>query len=535
MIWNRSNSHLYGRTGALALALATAACGSGGPGTVTPAPAPAPTPTPTSFSITATVTGLDAPGLVLQNGSSTIAVAANATSAAIASGVASGTLYAVTVQTQPAGVTCTVTNGSGTVTGNVTNISVACVHTVSGLKAPRFTETSVNLAAGTMRNPSDIVSIDFDGDGDLDLIVAQVAPPTYPATTSRLLAFRNDAGTFVDATAAVLGGAQMVNPRRFKVADFNKDGRSDLFVAETGTDTDPFPGGQSRIFIQTADGRLVDETNARLPLRNDYTHGADIADVNGDGTLDIFMANFILASSPRLYLGNSAGVFSDRTDLLPSSVAAGQAEAPAASLCDINGDRRPEVILGGNYYAPTGPSSFRPNAILMNDGSGRFAYDAAFTLPTKAAGDTSSTVDIVCADLNNDGSQDLVISSNTSTTPGLQLLLNDGTGHFRDATADLNLTFRPNEQWVVFIYVADINADGAPDLLLRMNASTYSPTVGTSSILLNRGNGTFFDASAQFTANTLSGLAVGDFNRDGVMDLVTIDVDKLHIFKGLAP
>ena len=379
------------------------------------------------------------------------------------------------------------------------------------------------------------MAIDFDGDGDLDLIVAQVAAPTFPATTSRLLAFRNDAGTFVDATGAILGNIQMINPRRFKVADFNKDGRSDLFVAETGTDTDPFPGGQSRLFVQTADGRLADETSARLPARNDYTHGADVADVNGDDTLDIFMANFILSSAPRLYLGNAAGVLADRTDLLPAYVSSGQVETPSASFCDVNGDRRPEIILGGNYYAPTGPSSFRPNGLLMNDGGGRFAYDAAFTLPAKLPNDTANTVDIACADLNNDGAKDLVIASSVPPgTPGLQLLLNDGAGHYRDASASLNLTFRPNEQWVVFIYVADINGDGAPDLLLRMNSSTYAPT-GTSSILLNRGNGTFFDASAQFTANTLSGLAYGDFNRDGAMDLATIEVDKLRIFTGIRP
>ena len=148
-----------------------------------------------------------------------------------------------------------------------------------------------------MPDPSSIEVIDFDGDGDLDLIVEQVfSPPVFPAVPRRLLAFRNNGGTFAEATDAVLGNVQMDNPYRSWVADFNRDGRPDLFIADTGADTVEAPGAQSRLFIQSADGRLVDESATRLPQRRSYTHDAAVADVDRDGDLDIYMVNY--ASGP---------------------------------------------------------------------------------------------------------------------------------------------------------------------------------------------------------------------------------------------
>ncbi len=97
-----------------------AVVGCGGGGTSTPPP-------PATYSIGGTVSGLTGTGLVLQdNGGNNLTVSANATSFTFATPVASGGAYSVTVLTQPAGQSCAVTNGSGTATANVTNVSVAC-------------------------------------------------------------------------------------------------------------------------------------------------------------------------------------------------------------------------------------------------------------------------------------------------------------------------------------------------------------------------------------------------------------------------
>ena len=96
---------------------------------------------PPTYTIGGTVTGLTGTGLVLRNnGGDDLAVASNG-SFTFATSLTSGSTYAVTVGTQPSGQTCSVTNGSGTVTGaSVTNVSVTCAAnrytiggTVSGL------------------------------------------------------------------------------------------------------------------------------------------------------------------------------------------------------------------------------------------------------------------------------------------------------------------------------------------------------------------------------------------------------------------
>lgn len=393
---------------------------------------------------------------------------------------------------------------------------------------PFFAPTTLTVGTTLLPDPSAIELIDFDNDGDLDLIVMQVKqPPTFPGTERRVLAFRNNNGNFVEATDAVLGTIMLVGPRASWAADFNGDGRSDLFIAETGTDTFPYPGDQSRLFIQSADGRLIDETATRLPARISYTHDMAAADVDGDGDLDIVMGNYI-KDSPRIYLNNGSGIFSDPGDRMPADVASGWTENPSAGFIDVNRDGRPDLVLGGNYYALNGPNSTRPNLLLMNDGTGRFVRDPAFTIPPKLHGIEGVTVKIVSADLNGDGAPDLLLSTDSGAiVPGLQLLLHDGNGGLRDATAQLNFNYSSQDQWIVDLKVLDLNGDGLPDIVVRTNSSNYSPLNYNRSILLNRGNATFVDASEAFIASTHGGMRVGDFDRDGRPDVVTLYHDRL--------
>ena len=140
--------------------------------------------------------------------------------------------------------------------------------------------------------PSTVIDgrfIDFDSDGDLDFVARQFNP-NFAAIP--VLAFRNDGqGHYTNATAQVIVG----NPQNESedvsgpfVADFNGDGRMDLFWPDGGEDQPPFAGGQSRILIQSADGHLVDETVARLPQIKALTHSVTLGDIDGDGDTDIF-------------------------------------------------------------------------------------------------------------------------------------------------------------------------------------------------------------------------------------------------------
>jgi hypothetical protein len=119
----------------------------------------------TTYTIGGTITGLTGTGLVLANGTATLTVASGATSFTFTTPVASGSTYDVTVQTQPSnpGQTCTVTNGSGTATANVTNVQVTCSSqysiggTVTGLAgsglvlADNTTDTLAISGTGTVQ------------------------------------------------------------------------------------------------------------------------------------------------------------------------------------------------------------------------------------------------------------------------------------------------------------------------------------------------------------------------------------------------
>jgi hypothetical protein len=107
-----------------------------------------------AFTVSGTVSGLAAGGLVLQNnGADNLAVAADATAFSFTTPIAYGSHYSATLLTQPTGQTCSVSNGSGTATANVSNVSVTCaniaVYTVTpssdgnGIIAPSVTQ-SVN-------------------------------------------------------------------------------------------------------------------------------------------------------------------------------------------------------------------------------------------------------------------------------------------------------------------------------------------------------------------------------------------------------
>ena len=91
--------------------------------------------TPATYSIGGIVTGLTAPGLVLENaGGNSLTVSASASTFSFSTQVAANAVYSVTVATQPAGESCVVANGNGTVTANVSNIAITCtaLETIGG-------------------------------------------------------------------------------------------------------------------------------------------------------------------------------------------------------------------------------------------------------------------------------------------------------------------------------------------------------------------------------------------------------------------
>lgn len=372
--------------------------------------------------------------------------------------------------------------------------------------------------------------IDFDSDGDLDVLIAHFQ---WPVTPGPLQALRNDGqGHFTDETAPVLGtqNVQLVNPRDFKVADFNGDRRMDAFIADHGEDVPPYPGGQSRILIQTADGRLIDETSTRIPVQKAFTHSVCAGDIDGDGDVDIYMGNigpWEQQIGPRFYINDGAGYFTPDTTRLPPSLTSLQQIYESCVFVDVDGDGDLDLVLGAQAT-----QDLARDAILLNDGQGNFSFAPEAAMPPRYGGPDRGTVNVATADFDRDGWPDLLMATHQwYTEPYIQLLLNKGDGTFRDATGRIPQTWPSGEAWVKWLMPADLNGDGWADFVT--SALDADPR-----LYLNMGQAQFQDASELLPVlpNFLSLLLPGDLDNDGDVDvLITTGSGNYLVARNLKP
>ncbi|GAB2534717.1 hypothetical protein GCM10027189_14900 [Rufibacter soli] len=331
-------------------------------------------------------------------------------------------------------------------------------------------------------------------------------------------------------TAEMLPGApQMVHVRHSAQGDFNRDGRNDVILIGHGTDVNPFPGEQSRIFIQQADGTLRDETATRLPLANDFTHHVTVGDIDKDGDLDLYFANIGGGTNgPRFLINNGSGVFTAQSSSLPADIANKSKVYTSSILVDFDQDQDLDLYLGADERAGE-------NLILFNNGQGKFEVTAKSKL-NKLPDNTWIGVGVAAADFDNDGDIDLV-SNNTRGNPfyqgaSLQLLLNDGTGGFTDQSTLLPAVYSQNtstQDWVVWVDTVDINKDGWVDLITKGNNNN-------SKLFINHG-GSFQDMThilpAGFSAG--GGFRAGDFDLDGDQDIMAVDWMTGYVLENIKP
>ena len=164
-------------------------------------------------------------------------------------------------------------------------------------------------------------------------------------------------GRFEEATSSLFDGPPPAVEwnRQQVVADFNGDGRPDLFIADMGTDNTAvnpgWPGQQNRLVLSTPGGKLADATG-NLPQRFTFTHSAAAADVNGDGAVDIFENNLSCCGRDRvparILLNDGTGRFTPSphaVDGVPRNQY-GATHSYACAFADVDGDRAPDLVLG---------------------------------------------------------------------------------------------------------------------------------------------------------------------------------------------
>jgi hypothetical protein len=250
----------------------------------------------------------------------------------------------------------------------------------------RFTDVSeaidFKLNNVAVRQPS---WIDFDGDGDLDLFIA------FRDRTNML--FRNDRGRFTDVAAEV----GLADARRSVGAvwfDYDEDGDFDLYVANMDGDANGLFRNDRGHFTDVAPAAGV-EWGGRTPRDpGNGTVRPCTADVDGDGHLDLFMANY---GKNGLFLNRGGGRFED------VSVAWGIAidsRYDSCAFADFDNDGRMDLYVNGTV---TGGTSYK-DYLFHNAGS---RFEDVTPANIKAL---ESDHGVQWADFDNDGDMDLALT-----------------------------------------------------------------------------------------------------------------------------
>ena len=334
----------------------------------------------------------------------------------------------------------------------------------------------------TGNSPMSVAAGDFNGDGNLDLAVANFGD----AVVSILIG--DGKGNFTPASSPVASA----NPRWVSVGDFNGDGKLDFVV------TNP---ESSMVSILMGDG-TGNFTLASTPATGYIPFSVAVGDFNGDGKLDLAVSS--LDNVVSILLGDGMGNFT-----LTSSPATG-ASPVSVAVGDFNEDDKLDLAIA-NVYSNT-------VSVLLGDGRGNFSLVSSPTTGTHPQS-------VAISDFNGDGKLDLAVA-NLDSGNTVSVLLGDGTGNFSlaSSTAAGSAAFS--------VAVGDFNGDSKPDLAATINCLPCAV-----SILLGDGTGNFTFVSSTTVGVEPRSVAVGEFNGDGILDLAVANEqdNTVSILLGVPP
>jgi Bacterial Ig-like domain (group 3)/FG-GAP-like repeat len=193
----------------------------------------------------------------------------------------------------------------------------------------------------------------------------------------------------------------------------------------------------------------------------------------------------------------------------------GGAGLSAIAVADVNDDGRLDLVIS-NYCADYSPCAEGNVAVLLGNGDGTFQAAQTYLSGGSGAGG------MALADLNRDGVLDIVVTNacasggrcdGSSNTGSVAVLLGNGDGTFKPAQ-----TFTIGAQSPGFLAVGDFNGDGKIDVA-TVNLCNFC-TGDQVSVLLGNGNGTLQSPQTYDLGGQPLGIAVGDVNGDGKLDLL---------------
>jgi hypothetical protein len=355
---------------------------------------------------------------------------------------------------------------------------------------------------------------DLDGDGWLDALIGWGGGS---------FALRNDGtGTLVFDNAVTTDGGPLSPAESMTVGDLDGDGDLDALLGRWDA--------ESELLWNDGTGHFAVEPIVGTEVA---TFATAFGDADGDGDPDVFLSaartdmtyEEIVAGNqigdPNLLLLQDADHhFSVATDALPADTLNGMTLTSAWLDADADGDLDVYVANDAGPFVD-------PNHLLLNDGTGHFsdATDCACGLAMFAMG-------AAVGDANQDGLPDLYVTD----VGGPNLLLNMGDGTFVDATLATGAAIAATEESMVSWGTAfvDLDADTDQDLVVTFGQSGKNFAAADlggvdgpeqpSQILLSDGAGSYARAPAPGfdDPSRTRTMALGDFDRDGRPDLITV-------------
>ena len=384
---------------------------------------------------------------------------------------------------------------------------------------------------------------DYDGDGWLDILL--VNGTVWPGARggnrrerSTLSLYRNNRnGTFTDVTQRA-GLAVEMYGMGVAIADYNNDGFADVLITAVG---------QNRLFRNTGRGTFIDVTEkSGLGGRTGFSTSALWFDYDRDGLLDLFVCNYVQWSpehdvfcsvdgknksycTPEAYHGSTCWLFRNRGNGTFEDVTAKSgifdttSKSLGVALLDYDRDGWPDLFVANDT---------QPNKLYRNRRDGTFedvAVKAGVAFSDDGRARAGMGVDV--ADFDNSGASGIAV---TNFDDEMVALFHPRPGGIYEDAAIRAGVGRPSRMRLGFgCAFLDADLDGYPDLavvnghidetvrLIAGNHGYAQPPL----LFLNDGKGGFRDVAAQlgggFAAPKVGrGLAYGDFDRDGDLDLL---------------
>ena len=370
---------------------------------------------------------------------------------------------------------------------------------------------------------------DFNRDGWMDVFVISGGLGNVPD----FLFINQGDGTFVEQGVA-WGLTTIHRGKSVCVGDFDSDGWQDLYVTSAGPIGINAPG-HHKLYRNNGDGSFTNvAAQAGVAFADPAAESAwtsTFGDYDLDGDLDLFVGGFAGAPSnteQRLFRNNGNGTFTDVTQSIALLAGVGSIACLSARFADMNGDRYPELLLGGDFKG----AGYIGSRYFRNNANGTFT-DVTLASQT---GHEENGMGQTIGDFDNDGSFDWYVTSIYFPPPwtGNKLYRNVGSHQFSEFGVSAGV-HQGGYGWGAM--GVDVNHDGWEDLVETNGDSAPGSSFynDPSYLWMNNGNGTFTDRATEsgfvfsIKGRTLLRL---DADNDGDQDLIICrNNDQLAYFR----